>query len=896
MLISFSIVIKWFTLDHSIAQGMSRADQRLVICPAYFETNQVSVFDFLNARIDSLPLWPDLIAKISRARFTRCALSALPPGLTSYSNICSLDLSENDFESVPAEQFYELRVLRQLDLSQNHISSINAILPLSITSLDLSFNAGLDANCVWQINAPKLEVLKVGHCGFKKLPEKEPTWAKTVRSICLDGNDLDEIPEYFSSFDLLEELSLFGNRFTSVEFPPFVKPLRILNLSMNPVEKIEKLCKVQTFAASWSVLKEVPTNLLELEGIRAIVLARSKGITVADFVIPETVAVVDLSFCNVERVSERFVESCGRLSILNLSHNKLTEIPDCFPENLVLSQLILSYNQLSAVPVGLMSSKCLEKLILKKNKLGVLPDFQFPQLRDFDVSFNQLESIPNCFANCPYLITLNLSFNKLTDLPFSLASARRLLEFQANNNLLTKIPKCMLSFACVKNVCLSSNRLTSLPDAFGSFFFMKMLDLSNNHFLTIPSALGTCMGLRHLSLSHNLISSIPSDFKFPLNLSYLDLSFNRLTDFSPGALPSMVALNLDCNQIQTLAIKEASNLVYLSLSSNKISTPLRVLCEEMSVTDKLKRVEFFQNESPESDPPIVDCFALTSRSVCATGIVGVGYASSIGGRNYMEDFPVIYSTPASSCFAVFDGHAGTHSAQIASEMARKYAEQTANEERPDITSLFRDINANLKEINVPDGCAGVIAFLKHQRCFIAGVGDSRVVRVSKATEERMTTDHKPTNVDEFERLKGIGIGVSSEGRVQRKLAMSRAFGDFWCKDLFVEPDVRTFEITDDDIGLIIACDGLWDVLDDDCASRIMRESSTAQDAATKLRNLALALGSQDNVSVIVVKFRPPEDEVGLCTKNTIEEIPVVVEDPNDEPLVIARIPGGRRRR
>ena len=877
--------------------AMSRAE-RLVICPAYFETNQVSVFDFLNAKIDSLPLWPDLIQKISRARFARCELSSLPPGLTSYCNIASLDLSENDFGSVTAEEFYELRLLRQLDLSQNHITSINAILPLSITYLDLSFNTGLDVNCVWQVNAPKLEVLKVGHCGFKKLPEKEPTWHRTVRHICLDGNDLDSIPEYFGAFEAMEELSLFGNRFSNVDFPAFARPLRILNMSMNPLSSIDNVCKVQTFAAGWSVLKEVPTKLLELEGLRAIVLQRSKNIRAVDFAIPESVAVIDLSFCNIERVSERFVESCGRLSVLNLAHNRLTEIPDVFPQNLCLSQVTLSYNQLSTLPAGLMTSRTMEKLFVKKNRLVALPEFQFPQLREFDVSFNQLEAIPNCFTNCSYLVMVNISFNKLTDLPLTLSSARRLLDFHASNNLFTKIPKCILSFACVKTVCLSSNRLTSLPDTFGSFFFMKTLDLSNNHFQTMPVALSTCMGLRNLSLSHNLISSVPPDFKFPSNLCCLDLSFNRLTEFCPaGPLASLISLSLDCNQITNVAIKEAANMIYMSLASNRITKSLKEMCAEFGVSKKLKRVEFFENDAPESELDIDGCYLLTNRIVRATGPWGVGYASSIGARSYMEDFPVIYSTPNSSCFAVFDGHAGAISANIASDMAREYAQNLASQESIDIPALFSNINTQLEELKAIDGCAGVCAFIKGATCHVAGVGDSRIVRVMRDTEERMTTDHKPTNVDEFERLKACGIGVSSEGRVQRKLAMSRAFGDFWCaKKLFVEPDVRTFEITDDDLGLIIACDGLWDVIDDDYAASIFRSSPTAQDAATRLKNLALSLASQDNISVICVTFHPGEGESGICTKNMIEEIPIVIPDPDDEPIVIARISGGRHRR
>lgn len=875
---------------------MTNPPPRLVVSPAYFEENPVAVFDFLNATVDSLPLWPDLIKKISRARFARCSLSSLPKGLASYANIVSLDLSENDFETVAAEEFSDLLMLRQLDLSQNKITSVNTIIPFSITYLDLSFNSRLDLTCVWRMNVPKLEVLKIGQCNFEELPDETPTWANTVRTIYLDGNDIRKVPEYFGSFEALEELSLFGNCIETIQFPEFAKTLRILNVSMNCVKSVESLSKVQTVVMNWSLLREVPVGLLAVNGIRAIGLSGSTNITDADFVLPDGIAVVDLSFCGLLRVGTNFTKSCGHVSVLNLSHNQIEEMPDEFPETLMFSQLNLSYNRLSALPVGIMNSRALEKFIVRNNKLKALPEFQFPQIRDFDVSFNQLESIPNCFANSSFIFTLNVSFNKLTDLPLSLTSARRLLEFQANGNLFTRIPKCLLSFACVKNVSLSGNKLTSLPDAFGSFFFMKSLDLSNNHFKAVPSALGACMGLKTLSLSRNLIESIPDDFKFPSNLCYLDLSFNKLKRFSQGPMPALMSLSLDCNLLESFELVDAENLVYLSLALNRLQTPLKTFCESMKLTNRLYRIEFHGNEGDASDIG-VPADVLTNENVLATGDFGVGYGASIGGRNYMEDFVVIVSESGTSCFGVFDGHAGTCSARLASQFFTQRVKETMQDAHVDLPGWFRQANEILRENHVLDGCTGCCALIKGKTCSIAGVGDSRIVRVKVGAHERMTKDHKPTDVDEFKRLKATGIGVSCEGRVRRKLAMSRALGDFWCKDLFIEPDVRTFEIDDEDLGLIVACDGLWDVVDDESAAQLFKDSPTAHDAAHKLKNFALALGSQDNISVIAVKFRPAPDERGFCCKNQIEELPVVVEEPDPAPgPECMAVPMGRSRR
>jgi serine/threonine protein phosphatase PrpC len=59
--------------------------------------------------------------------------------------------------------------------------------------------------------------------------------------------------------------------------------------------------------------------------------------------------------------------------------------------------------------------------------------------------------------------------------------------------------------------------------------------------------------------------------------------------------------------------------------------------------------------------------------------------------------------------------------------------------------------------------------------------------------------------------------------------------------------------------LLLACDGLWDVMDPDDAIRVTRgllyeKKWEAKRAAARLAELAIHLGSSDNVTVIVVRF------------------------------------------
>jgi serine/threonine protein phosphatase PrpC len=63
-------------------------------------------------------------------------------------------------------------------------------------------------------------------------------------------------------------------------------------------------------------------------------------------------------------------------------------------------------------------------------------------------------------------------------------------------------------------------------------------------------------------------------------------------------------------------------------------------------------------------------------------------------------------------------------------------------------------------------------------------------------------------------------------------------------------------VASQDSFLLLACDGLWDVLGHqeavDHTHAVLQSGASASDAAQRLADLALRLGSSDNVTVIVV--------------------------------------------
>ncbi len=93
-------------------------------------------------------------------------------------------------------------------------------------------------------------------------------------------------------------------------------------------------------------------------------------------------------------------------------------------------------------------------------------------------------------------------------------------------------------------------------------------------------------------------------------------------------------------------------------------------------------------------------------------------------------------------------------------------------------------------------------------------------------------------------------------RVGGVLAVSRAFGDRPLKRFVIStPDVREEQLTADDEFLILASDGLWDVVSNQEATALVRDQPDAEKAAKQLTEEAFLRGSNDNISCIVVRFK-----------------------------------------
>jgi protein phosphatase 1L len=96
------------------------------------------------------------------------------------------------------------------------------------------------------------------------------------------------------------------------------------------------------------------------------------------------------------------------------------------------------------------------------------------------------------------------------------------------------------------------------------------------------------------------------------------------------------------------------------------------------------------------------------------------------------------------------------------------------------------------------------------------------------------------------------------------LAVSRSIGDRKLKNMgqgqiIAVPEYEKVQLTNNNHFMIIASDGLWDVINNEDAVHMVQEQlkkagNTLKGVAQLLQNEAIARGSGDNITVCVVKF------------------------------------------
>lgn len=251
----------------------------------------------------------------------------------------------------------------------------------------------------------------------------------------------------------------------------------------------------------------------------------------------------------------------------------------------------------------------------------------------------------------------------------------------------------------------------------------------------------------------------------------------------------------------------------------------------------------------------------------------------IGSRQNMEDRHCVEFNfyDKYDYFSIYDGHGGSDVStwlqvfykEILKSQLEKYSDPKIS-----LIETARVIDRILPgDIKNTQGSTLLVIIKKNNTIWCCNIGDSRAIMNQNSNVIELSHDHKPDREDEKMRIETLGGSVIQDPwgtwRVNGYLALSRAIGD---KNLFPfvisHPEITTHKIGDDNQFIIMASDGLWDVISNSQVIQIISQQIKKLDAndklerqqkypilrslAIKLLNMARIRKSGDNITLLIL--------------------------------------------
>jgi len=242
-------------------------------------------------------------------------------------------------------------------------------------------------------------------------------------------------------------------------------------------------------------------------------------------------------------------------------------------------------------------------------------------------------------------------------------------------------------------------------------------------------------------------------------------------------------------------------------------------------------------------------------------------------RFSMEDahaavFPFNHST-TQAFFGVFDGFSGRDCAQDATEAVPKALADNikASGLSADLTAIWPKVFADADEAlrkheYVGCTCTSVFVWEFEGERYVqsANCGDSNVYLFRGDKAIMLNTEHKVTSAEERKRIQAMGIEMTPGQTRVNGVAVARALGVHFIKDenlgIVSTPSISApYKLQSDDHFLVIASDGLWDVISGQDACEMVRDLPSASAmASTLLKHAVKSTKCVDNVTVVVIRL------------------------------------------
>ncbi|MFB6212358.1 MAG: PP2C family serine/threonine-protein phosphatase [Candidatus Magasanikbacteria bacterium] len=233
-----------------------------------------------------------------------------------------------------------------------------------------------------------------------------------------------------------------------------------------------------------------------------------------------------------------------------------------------------------------------------------------------------------------------------------------------------------------------------------------------------------------------------------------------------------------------------------------------------------------------------------------------------GGRDYMEDtYSLEFGGDNLVYGGVYDGHGGAKTAEFLSNHLLSFFIESLSEGNSPQKSFEKAYRKSDKKLKGEDsGACAANFFFEEGNLFWANVGDSKIIIAKEGGHKELTVEHRLDNPSEQERIKEAGGEIRYPYMIKggRGMMPTRAIGDEYFKSigLTAKPSVGKYKIKQEDLFLVAATDGLFDVVENEEIQDLANKTDSSDELAESLRELALdERNGDDNIAIIVISLQ-----------------------------------------
>jgi protein phosphatase 1L len=253
-----------------------------------------------------------------------------------------------------------------------------------------------------------------------------------------------------------------------------------------------------------------------------------------------------------------------------------------------------------------------------------------------------------------------------------------------------------------------------------------------------------------------------------------------------------------------------------------------------------------------------------------------------GTCSYMQDRSCAKIKADHAFFGIFDGHGTPENGHIVADfLSKNFYENiiTTNSMVDAFAQIDKQITAKLNDDFIQKtGSTASVASIKDNKMTIGHVGDCKIVLIRNGEVIELTQDHSldyggseymriitlsrsnHVRLEDVLKVKNGTLLVKSIINKSERLAMTRAFGDRdFLPYVISDPQIRNLDLTEQDEFLILATDGIWDVIKPQKAYDILKSTddwvANAQAIIRTAKHLWNQYGRTDNIEIVVVNLK-----------------------------------------